>query len=267
MAALVRPLPLRNKHAMDRLASRLVPAVGLVRRGVRPLVNWALPPRCPGCGVAVGADHSFCLACWQALDFLAGPACRRCAEPLALALYPDAECAGCLADPPPFVQARAGVAYGPIARTLALKLKYGRRPGLATTMAGPMRRAGAVLLPGALVAPVPLHRRRLWSRGYNQAALLARAVTRAGQGELAVDLLVRHRATPPLRGLDPGQRARAVAGAFALAPAWAERVRGREVVLVDDVFTTGATLKACARVLRRAGAGEVSVLCWARALR
>jgi len=238
-----------------------------VRRAIRPAVDWTLPPRCPGCGTVVPSDHSFCLDCWQSLDFLAGPACARCAQPLPLALYDDTECAGCLADPPSFAAARAGVAYGPIARTLALKLKYGRRPGVARTMAGPMRRAGAAWLPGALVVPVPLHRWRLWGRGYNQAALLARAVVRAGTGDLAVDLLVRRRATPLLRGLDPGRRARAVAGAFTVAPAWAGRLRGRRVVLVDDVFTTGATLDACARVLVRAGAERVSVLCWARALR
>lgn len=238
-----------------------------LRRVVWPAMDWALPPRCPGCGTVVGSDHSFCLDCWRSLDFLAGPACARCAEPLPLALYADTECGACVADPPPFVAARAGVAYGPIARTLALKLKYGRRPGIAHTMAGPMRRAGLMLLSGALVVPVPLHRRRLWWRGYNQAALLARAVTQDGAGELAVDLLVRRRATPPLRGLNPGQRARTVAGAFAVRPAWHDRVRGRSVVLVDDVFTTGATLKACARVLLRAGAARVTVLCWARALR
>lgn len=243
------------------------PARSLGAWALRPMVDWMLPPRCPGCGTVVGSVHSFCLACWQALDFLSGPACVRCAEPLPLALYLDAECAGCLADPPPFTATRVGVAYGPIARTLALKLKYGRRPGVAITMAGPMRRAGATLLDGALVVPVPLHRWRLWSRGYNQAALLARAVTRGLPAELAIDLLQRRRATPLLRGLNPGQRARAVAGAFAINPARKPVLQGRRVVLVDDVFTTGATLRACARVLKREGAADVAVLCWARALR
>lgn len=242
---------------------------GLARLGrlARLPLDWALPARCPGCGTVVETDHSFCLACWQRLDFLAGPACLTCAEPLALALYPDTQCGACLADPPPFAAVRAGVAYGEIARTLALKLKYSRRPGVAETMARPMRRAGRELLPGALVVPVPLHRWRLWGRGYNQAALLARAAARGAGGAVAVDLLRRHRATPSLRGLTRRQRARAVAGAFTLHPRWRGAVRGRRFVLVDDVYTTGATLKACARVLLKAGAAEVAVLCWARVVR
>jgi ComF family protein len=233
-----------------------------IRRVLRPIVDFALPPRCPGCGVIVGTDHSFCLACWNALDLLSAPACAVCAEPLALALHDDSRCGACLADPPPFDRLRAAVAYGPIARALALKLKYGRRPGVARTMAGPLRRAAGAAIEGALVAPVPLHRRRLWWRGYNQAALIARAIAPADA--LAVNLLVRTRATAPLRNMGRGSRARAVAGAFRLNPAWVDRVKGRRVVLVDDVYTTGATVTACARVLKRAGAAEVTVLCWAR---
>jgi len=224
---------------------------------------YALPPRCPGCGRIVAEDHSFCLSCWNALDFLGGPACAICAEPLEVAHHADTRCGACLADPPPFVRARAAVAYGPIARALALKLKYQRRPGVAVTMARLMRRR-AEDLGDALVVPVPLHRWRLWGRGYNQSALLARALVKDGQGVLAVDLLERRKATPVLRGMGPSGRRRAVSGAFAVAPAWRDRLRGRRVLLVDDVYTSGATLSACARTLMRAGAGEIEALCWAR---
>jgi ComF family protein len=250
------------------------PAFAGARRLVSALVAYALPPRCPGCGVVVQADHSFCLACWQSLDFLGGPACSVCAEPIALAFHDDARCGACLADPPPFDRVRAAVAYGPIARALALKLKYGRRPGIAVTMARLMPRAGGEALAGALVAPVPLHRRRIWTRGYNQAALIGRALIREGQGNApgrwenwSPDLILRRRATPILRGLGRSARARAVQGAFALNPVWAARVKGRPVVLIDDVFTTGATARACARVLKRAGAAHVTLLCWARVVR
>ncbi|WP_240320705.1 ComF family protein [Sphingomonas crusticola] len=228
---------------------------------------FPLPPRCPGCGTVVAQDHVFCLPCWQALDFLGGPACAQCGQPVALAFHEEARCGSCLADPPPFDRARAAVAYGPIARALALKLKYGRRPGVAHTMARPMQRVAGTMLDGALVAPVPLHRRRLWSRGYNQAALIARALVRDGMGELALDLLDRPKATPPLRGLGRLARERTVAGAFRLGQRWKQEIKGRRVVLVDDVYTTGATVKGCARALKRAGASEVSVLCWARVVR
>lgn len=236
----------------------------LARRAAGALLGFALPPRCPGCGVIVAADHSFCLACWQALDFLGGPACATCAEPLALAFHEDSRCAACLADPPPFTRVRAAVAYGDIARALALKLKHGRRPGIARTMARAMRRAADGLAADALVAPVPLHRGRLWQRGYNQAALIARALVRLTGGELAVDLIERRKPTPLLRGLGRAARARAVAGAFAVPPRWRPRLRGARVLLIDDVYTTGATARGCARALLRAGAAEVNVLCWAR---
>lgn len=237
-----------------------------VRSALRAVVAFALPPRCPGCGTVVGEDHSFCLDCWRNLNFLGGPACAQCGQPVELAYHEDARCGACMADPPPFDQARAAVAYGPIARALALKLKYGRRPGIALTMARPMLRVGSTMLAGALVAPVPLHRWRIWSRGYNQAALIARALA-ATEGELALDLVERHQRTPPLRGLGRLARERTVAGAFRLNPAWKDKVRGRRVVLIDDVYTTGATAKGCARILKRAGATQVSLLCWARVVR
>jgi len=232
-----------------------------------PILTYALPARCPGCGVIVQEDHSFCLACWQALDFLGGPACSVCGEPLALAFHDDARCGACLADPPAYDHVRAAVAYGPIARALALKLKYGRRPGIATTMARHMRRASGDMLRDTLLAPVPLHRGRLWARGYNQAALIARALVRLGEGELALDLVERRRATPMLRGLGRSARARAVAGAFTVDSRRRAGLKGRRIVLIDDVYTTGATVKACARALKRAGAARVDVLCWARVVR
>ena len=239
----------------------------LARHAGRDVIAFALPPRCPGCGTVVGEDHAFCLSCWQKLDFLGGRGCAQCGEPIELAFHEEARCGACLADPPPFDRARAAVAYGPIARALALKLKYGRRPGVALTMARPMRRVAGEMLEGALVAPVPLNRWRIWSRGYNQAALIARAIVRDGKGELALDLLDRPKNTPALRGLGRSARARTVAGAFRLGAAWKLAVKGRRVVLIDDVYTTGATASGCARVLKRAGAAEVNLLCWARVVR
>jgi ComF family protein len=233
---------------MDSLAP-----LSLFRAGLSRIVGFALPPRCPGCGVVVGADHSFCLDCWRQLDFLGGPACACCGVPLELALHPDTRCGTCLADPP-------------IARALALKLKHGGRIGTAVTMARLMARAIGPIAADTLVVPVPLHRGRLWRRGYNQSALIARALVRQAGGTLCVDLLRRTKATPLLRGLGRGARARAVAGAFGLSPAAKARVKGASILLVDDVFTTGATARACARALARAGAAEIVVACWARVL-
>jgi len=242
-------------------------AARLLRRCWSAGVDFALPPRCPGCGLIVDGDHRFCATCWQALDFLGPPACIVCALPLPHDIGEAAICGACHADPPAFDGAHAAVAYGEVARTVALRLKYGGRPGVARTMAGHMARLVRDAAPDTLVAAVPLHRWRLWSRGYNQALLIARGVAERTGLDCTPDLLVRTKPTPVLRGLGRKARARVVAGAFAVPTPHRALVKGRRVLLIDDVFTSGATAEACAKALKRAGAAEVRLLCWARVLR
>ena len=238
------------------------------RACVRSVLDFALPPRCPGCGTIVPEPHLFCLPCWTSLHFLGEPCCRRCGLPFPFEAGAAAECGQCLKEPPPFEQLRAAVAYGPIARKVALKLKYSGRPGVAETLAGFMARHLSPELEGtegeALLVPVPLHRWRLWSRGYNQSALIAQSLSRRSGIPFAAAALRRTRHTPPLRGLGRNERALAVRGAFEVADATSPIIGGRRIILVDDVFTSGATAGACARTLKRAGAKRVEVLCWAR---
>jgi len=245
----------------------IAPAARLLARSWSMALDFALPPRCPGCGAIVDGDGRFCAGCWQALDFLGPPACARCGIPLPYAIGPEALCGGCHARSPAFDSAAAAVAYGDIARAAVLRLKYGGRPGMARMMARQMARHTARLPAHAILAAVPLHRRRLWSRGYNQALLIARALGKASGHPVSPDLLVRTRATPVLRGLGRKARAKAVAGAFAVPARHRPALKGRAVILIDDVFTSGATAEACARALKRAGAASVHLLCWARVLR
>lgn len=228
----------------------------------RRIIGLALPPRCAGCGTPVAEDHRFCAICWTSLRFLGPPWCARCNRPFAFDRGDAAVCAPCLADPPRHAGVRAAVAYGPIASSLVLRLKYGGRIAFAETMARHMVR----LLPEAvdLLVPVPLHRWRIWSRGFNQAALIGQSVAGFSGVSQDCDILVRARRTLVLRGLGGKARAKAVSGAFAIA--LPDRVRGRSIVLVDDVYTSGATADGCTRVLLRAGARSVTVLCWARVL-
>lgn len=238
-------------------------ATAILRSVGTGLLDYALPPRCPGCGVVVAGGHRFCLECWRGLDFLGGPACARCGDPFPGGVG-EGDCDRCLARPPAFDRMAAAVTYGDAARALALRLKYAGRPGVAETMARQMARLidGAG---GALLVPVPLHRWRLWRRGYNQAALLARALGRRTGAQVAVDLLARTRATPSMRGLNPSERRRLVRDVFVVPRP--ERAAGQDILLIDDVYTTGATADACARALKRAGARSVGVVCWARVVR
>jgi len=157
-------------------------------------------------------------------------------------------------------------AYDKHSRHLVLALKHGDRTHVARALGRWMRRSGAELLDGAdIIIPVPLHWTRLFARRYNQAGLLAHAIRAAGGPAVAPDWLVRRRRTPSQGRLGPLGRARNVRGAFALRRGCS--VKGKRVVIVDDVLTTGATAEECARVLRRAGAAFVGVLTLARALR
>jgi ComF family protein len=237
----------------------------LLTAPVRAALDFALPPRCPGCGTIVADDDSFCEPCWSSLDFLSGPGCAACNAPLEQSLGEDALCAACLAEPPAHDGVRAAVAYGPVAKTLVLKLKHGRRIGMARVIGRHVAR-GAAGEPDAILIPVPLHRWRIWRRGFNQSALLAHQVARRTGLSMRTDLIERRKPTPMLGGLGRAARARALRGAFAVPSDKKQALKGRTVLLVDDVHTSGATTNACARVLKRAGAARVVVLCWARVL-
>ncbi len=236
--------------------------------GLRPLVDIVYPPRCPLCGVAVAEQGGLCSACWGALEFPGEPCCTTCQRPMnARSRAEHAQCSVCAAHPPLHRRVTAATLYNDTSRQLVLNLKHGHRLALA----GLMGRLMAARLddpePGEslpLLIPVPLHRWRLWSRGFNQAALLARVIARAGKGEVLVDALVRRHRTPSLGGLGREARERVMAGAISAAPGRMRGIRGREVILVDDVLTSGATTRACVAALLKAGAASVEIACFAR---
>lgn len=234
----------------------------ILNRIAKPVIDFALPSRCPACGEIVDGDDRFCLGCWQQLDHL-DQGCMQCGDPLIALADSESLCGACLSDPPAFDTMRAAVRYGDVARTIALRLKYGGRVGLARTIAAAMQRH-MTELDDALFIPVPLHRGRLWRRGYNQAALIARALADEDRERLSLETLIRTRATPYLRAMGAKERAKSVRGAFAINPKPSAVISGRRIVLVDDVYTSGATTNACAKVLKRGGAAEVHVRCWAR---
>ena len=250
-----------------------------LRGGVRQtrdlLLDLVYPPRCPVTDEAVGRHGAFSAAAWARARMISAPQCEACGLPFALADLAVPLCgpcaaperfAGALTGPGRLGQARSALAYDDAAARLVMALKYGDRHDQVPALARLMAVAGDVLLEGdAVLVPVPLHRRRLAARRFNQSALLSGAIARATRHPHAPRALTRTKATPKQKGLSPAGRRRNVAGAFAVRDAAA--VRGRRCVLIDDVLTSGATLIACARALRRAGASGVDALTLARVIK
>lgn len=212
-------------------------------RQVRPLLDLVYPPRCPACGMAIAGQDGLCIDCWSTLEVPAQPAIGGIDVPVFAATY-----------------------YNDTSRKLVLAYKHGGRIALSRLLA----RLIAARLPDPegealppLLVPVPLHRWRLWHRGFNQAALLASELARIGKGEVMVDALERHRRTPNLGGLGRTARERALSGAIRLGPARAGMLTGRDIILIDDVLTSGATSRACLAAIRAACPASVAVACFA----
>ena len=241
-------------------------------------VNWrriaglaldaVLPPQCLSCGTAVAAPGALCAECWSGVTFLVPPQCAVCGRPFEYDQGEGALCGACARRLPVFARARAAMAYGDTSRSLILGFKHGDRTDSAPAFGRWLMRAGAEMIADAdLLVPVPLHWTRLFARRFNQAAVLTQGVARLSGVPTALDLLVRRRRTPSQGKLGVAARRRNLSGAFAIRPSRRSTVRGRRVLLIDDVLTTGATAAACSRTLLRAGAAAVDVLTLALVVR
>jgi len=229
------------------------------------LVDFILPPLCLACRAPVQGQGGLCAQCWPRVDFIEPPRCDRLGIPLPVPSDEPVVSAAALADPPVYDRARVVARYDGVMRELVHGLKYGDRHEGVELFARWMVHAGAEVLDTAnAIVPVPLARTRLWWRRFNQAALLARAIGRATNIPDKPFALQRIRRTPSQVGLSAEQRRRNVAGAFRVPGRRRAQVAERNIVIVDDVITTGATANACARTLKRAGAARVDVLALAR---
>ncbi len=230
-------------------------------------VNILLPPQCPSCDRLVFPRGMFCANCFSRVGFVTEPCCVGCGVMFTSAEQGGREriCPACRIRPPVFSQARAAFRYDGHTKKLLLPFKHGDRTESCSVLAAHMVRAGFSLVRDAdLLIPVPLHRRRLFQRRYNQAALLTRSIARLSRVHMLPDGLVRHRSTAPTGGSTATERRAELGGAFAVRPSRWREIVGKRIVLIDDVMTSGATANACSAALKAAGAADVTVLVAAR---
>lgn len=231
-------------------------------------LDLLLPPRCPISGEIVDVAGAFSSRIWAGLTFIDAPQCARCGFPFEFTIDENAICGPCSANPPIFTKARSALAYDDASRDIVLAFKHGDKLESVPALIPFLKRAGALLIAEAdVIVPVPLHPWRLLRRRYNQAGLLAQALGRAADKAVLIDALRRLRATPSQGHLNAGQRAKNVRKAFAVKPRAWPRVENKIILLIDDVYTTGATVNECARALLDAGAHKVHVLTLARVVK
>ncbi|WP_244500459.1 ComF family protein [Methyloceanibacter methanicus] len=227
------------------------PAPGATWRAMlRAAADVVLPPVCVVCRTPVASHGLLCGPCFAGIDFIAPPLCARLGVPLPYDAGEPSLSAAAIAAPPAYDRARAVARYTQTMRDLIQGFKYRDRQEGLRLFSRWLARAGSELLEGARLSsvPVPLYRSRLWSRRFNQSALLAQGLERLTRRRADCFVLRRVRRTASQVGLSAAQRKRNVAGAFKVSPARAGDVAGKAIVVVDDVITTGATVEACARV-------------------
>ena len=234
--------------------------------GMQGALHILYPPQCISCTAPVQSDFGLCADCWRETPFVSGLVCDRCGMPLPGEDEGRVEyCDDCLTFARPWDRGRAALLYKDNARRLVLALKHGDRMDLARPASGWMLRAvRPILQPGTLVVPVPLHWMRLFRRRFNQAALLSRAIARGAGLDHCPDALVRHRSTGNQDGKTRDARFANLVDAFSVPRRRVQLIEDRDILLVDDVMTSGATFAAVTEALFSAGARSVNVTCLAR---
>lgn len=253
----------------------------MLHRPVKAMLGLLYPPQCPCCGRIVGngpgggpdsrSRTALCPECWRDTHFIAEPACLKCGAPLHDDIHEtvaEYRCDDCLTIARPWHRGRAALVYSGTGRNLLLALKHRDRPDLAPVLGRWLSEAARpIITPDMVVAPVPLHFRRLFKRRYNQSALLGRQLARLQELPFIPDLLIRKRHTEMQDHRNMTQRFANIADAITINPRRISYLAGRHVLLIDDVMTSGATLTAAAEALHGAGSGTISVVTLARAVK
>ena len=231
-------------------------------------MDTVLPPRCVVSGELVDRQGMIAPEIWADMDFITDPQCKKCGIPFEFEADEGTECALCLDRPPPYTSARSALKYNDASRDLILGFKHADQTHAVVAFMPWLEKAGANMLESAdYIVPVPLHRWRLLMRRYNQAAIMAHSLSVVSKVPTLVDALRRIRSTKSQGHLKPRERHKNVKRAFEIAPKDIEKLKGKTIILIDDVYTTGATVKECTKVLLKAGVKDVHILTLARVVR
>jgi ComF family protein len=250
------------------LPKYLSKSLSLIKGSAQHLLDLILPPRCPVTGELVGVQGTLHPSYWTTLNFIHAPLCKICGTPFPHDVQQEMVCTRCLQSPPNYRMARSVWRYDDASAAMILKFKHSDALHLTPILGGFLARAGAEILFGAdLLVPVPLHRWRLLKRRYNQAMLLAKITGKQSGIPVAHHVLQRKRATESQGHKTAAERKANLRDAFTIAPQDITQITGKNIVLIDDVYTSGATIEECTKILLQAGAAQVDVLCLAKVVR
>ena len=234
---------------------------------MKRIIDFFLPPRCVRCGIETLTAPGLCAVCWEKIHFIDQPLCNTCGMPFEVAEKESIVCLGCLQDKPCFRQLRSVFPYDDISKPLILQFKHGDALHLVPLLVQWLSRTGqALLAQNDLIIPVPLHWMRLWRRGYNQAALLAQGLSKVNNKNYQPNVLIRHRSTASQGNKSSDQRYHNIKGSFQVKLAQIDLIQGKNILLIDDVYASGATIHECVKILKKNGANQVDVLTLARVL-
>ena len=233
-------------------------------KAFQKVLNFLLPPRCPICDKQIWDTHAVCGECFGKLHFISGAICQKCGKPLP---YKEAQiCANCLKKAPAYHRALSVLKYNEASKTLILPFKHADAIELTPLLIQWMSNCGKTLISDCdYIIPVPLHIKRLFKRKYNQAALLAKGLSKIHHKEYLPSVLTRVRYTEIQGHMNPKQRRQNIKNAFQIKNA--DKIKGKKILLIDDVMTTGATVNECTKVLLKAGANQVDILTFARVIK
>lgn len=238
----------------------------------KPIITKALnaiyPPQCLSCKTIIGENGNLCPDCWEVIHFISGSKCNICGIPFEYEINEAAICGSCMFKKPSYDCARAVFKYDDASRSLITSFKYSDKIAASDYFAKWIARSASDLIDEAdLIVAVPLHRIRLFTRRYNQSSLLANSLAKLTKKPIHHNMLRRTKNTKPQAGMMFKQRILNVRGAFKINAKYADLIKGKNIILIDDVMTTGATIEACAKAIKKAGASKVTALTVARTVK